>query len=183
MKKLLTSLAIATVAATALGAEVAIHQVVDFAVPPQQIYEALLNEKQFSVFSGVTTIVPRDEFARKSAPMQSERWVGGIDTVGGDTLATLFAQTAYEGAIACCGMAGGHELYMTVWPLILRNVALLAKRVEAWTRLANEIPRAKLVAISRTEPLSNIVALSEQLMGGAQLSSATWALDLPQKDS
>ena len=74
---------------------------------------------------GATSIVAREELAAAGAPMQSERWAGGIDTVGGQTLATLFAQTAYEGAIACCGMAGGHELHTTVWPLILRNVSYL----------------------------------------------------------
>ena len=124
---------------------------------------------------GASSIIPRDELAKKPAPLESERWLGGIDTVGGDSLATLFAQTAYEGAIACCGMAGGHELTTTVWPLILRNVALLgvssihtskAKRVEAWTRLANEVDRAKLASISRTEPLSRIVELSEDVLGG-----------------
>jgi acrylyl-CoA reductase (NADPH) len=123
---------------------------------------------------GATSIVPRDELATKGA-LQSERWAGGIDTVGGDTLATVFAQTAYEGAITCCGMAGGHELNTTVWPLILRSVALLgissihtsrAKRVAAWTRLANEIPRGKLAAISRTEPLSRVRELSEELLDG-----------------
>jgi len=124
---------------------------------------------------GASSIIPRDELAKKPAPLESERWAGGIDTVGGDTLATLFAQTAYEGAIACCGMAGGHELNTTVWPLILRNVALLGvssihtskeKRNEAWSRLAAETDRATLATICRTEPLTRIQELSEELLGG-----------------
>jgi acrylyl-CoA reductase (NADPH) len=124
---------------------------------------------------GASSIIPRDELARKPAPLESERFAGGIDTVGGDTLATLFAQTAYEGAIASCGMAGSHELNTTVWPLILRNVALLgissihtskAKRNEAWSRLANEADRAKLASICRTEPLSRIQELSEEVLAG-----------------
>ncbi|HEV2722146.1 MAG TPA: acryloyl-CoA reductase, partial [Thermoanaerobaculia bacterium] len=40
---------------------------------------------------GATSIVPRDELAKKSAPLESERWGGGVDTVGGQTLSTLFA--------------------------------------------------------------------------------------------
>ena len=126
-------------------------------------------------YLGATSIIPRDELARKPAPLESERWAGGIDTVGGDSLTTLFAQTAYEGAIACCGMAGGHELNTTVWPLILRNVALLGvssihtskeKRKEAWSRLATEADRAKLAMICRTEPLTRIQELSEEVLGG-----------------
>src|SRR5436853_7828367 len=43
---------------------------------------------------GATSIVSRDEL-QGNGPLQSERWGGGIDTVGGDTLANVFAQTAY----------------------------------------------------------------------------------------
>jgi acrylyl-CoA reductase (NADPH) len=124
---------------------------------------------------GATTIVPREELSAPGAPMQKERWAGGVDTVGGVTLANVFAQTAYGGAVACCGMAGGHELNVTVWPLILRNVSLLgvsslrtpkAKRIEGWTRLAQDLDAAKLAEISRTEPLSKIFELAEEIMAG-----------------
>lgn len=124
---------------------------------------------------GATSIVHRDELAKPGAPMQSERWAGGVDTVGGVTLANVFAQTAYEGAIACCGMAGGHELTIAVWPLILRNVSLLgvsslrtskAKRIEAWTRLAQDVDLAQLAGLSRTEPLSRINELAEEILAG-----------------
>jgi putative YhdH/YhfP family quinone oxidoreductase len=124
---------------------------------------------------GATSIVPRQELETKGAPMQSERWAGGIDTVGGQTLATLFAQTAYGGAIASCGMAGGHELNIAVWPFILRNVSLLGvsslltpknTRIEAWSRLTKETDFHKLAELSRTEPLTDIFALSEDLLSG-----------------
>lgn len=124
---------------------------------------------------GASAIIPREELAAAGAPMQSERWAGGVDTVGGQTLATLFAQTAYEGAIACCGMAGGHELNTTVWPLILRNVSLLGvssirtandRRIEAWSRLARDIDFAKLAELSRTEPLSRIHDVANEILDG-----------------
>jgi acrylyl-CoA reductase (NADPH) len=124
---------------------------------------------------GATSIIPREELATDRGPMQKERWAGGIDTVGGTTLANLFAQTAYGGAVACCGMAGGHELNTAVWPLILRNVSLLgvssirtprAQRLEAWGRLAHDIDFAKLAGLSRTEPLSKIFELSDEILAG-----------------
>lgn len=124
---------------------------------------------------GATSIVLRDELASPGAPMQSERWAGGVDTVGGQTLANVFAQTAYGGAVACCGMAGGHELNVTVWPLILRNVSLLgvsslrtpkATRIEAWNRLASDIVASQLAQLSRVEPLSRIFELSEEILAG-----------------
>jgi len=124
---------------------------------------------------GAATIIPRDELAKKGPPMQSERWAAAVDTVGGDTLANLLAQTVYEGAVAACGMAGGAELTTMVWPFILRNVALLgvsslrtsrAKRIATWSRLASDIDRAKLRELSRIEPLSRIQELSEEILGG-----------------
>lgn len=124
---------------------------------------------------GATTIIPRDELTGDGGPMQKERWGGGIDTVGGITLQNVFAQTAYEGAVACCGMAGGHEIHTTVWPLILRNVSLLGvsslrtskgKRNEGWARLASDVDAAKLAELSRTEPLSRIFELSEEILAG-----------------
>jgi acrylyl-CoA reductase (NADPH) len=125
---------------------------------------------------GASSIVPREELSKKSAPLESERWGGGVDTVGGQTLATLFAQTAYGGAIACCGMAGGGELNAFVWPLILRNVSLLgvssvqtplAQRRTAWAALAEEIDRDKLSTLSRVEPLSRIHELADEITSGS----------------
>jgi acrylyl-CoA reductase (NADPH) len=124
---------------------------------------------------GATTIVDRAELAQKTPPLAPERWAGGIDTVGGQTLASFLAGTAAYGAIAACGLAGGADLPTTVFPFILRNVALLgvnsaqtpkALRVRAWERLARELPLAKLDAISTVEPLSNIKPLAEHILGG-----------------
>src|SRR4029077_1771861 len=69
---------------------------------------------------GATSIVPRDEIQNAKGAMQSERWAAGVDTVGGNILPNVYAQTTYGGAVACCGMASSHELNTTVWPLILR---------------------------------------------------------------
>lgn len=124
---------------------------------------------------GATSVIDRAQLEKKGGPLQSERWAGGVDTVGGPTLANLYAQTAYEGAVACCGMAGGHELNTTVWPLILRNVSLLGvsslrtskpKRIEAWSRLAGDVDMDTLASLSRTEPLSRIHELSEEILAG-----------------
>ena len=93
------------------------------------------------------------------------RWAGAIDSVGGQTLATVLATTASYGSVASCGLAGGAELPTTAFPFILRNVSLLginsvqapkSLRIEAWRRLASELPMAKLDAITTLEPLSKV---------------------------
>jgi len=124
---------------------------------------------------GATSVVPRAEIETAKGALQSERWAGGVDTVGGPILANVYAQTAYGGAVACCGMAASHDLNTTVWPLILRNVSLLgvsslkpskALRNQAWQRLADDAGRETLAKMSRTEPLSNIFALAEEITSG-----------------
>ena len=72
---------------------------------------------------GAAEVVGRLEASAK--PLQSQRWAGVVDTVGGSTLATAISQTAYRGAVASTGNAGGPEFSSTVFPFILRGVRLL----------------------------------------------------------
>jgi len=124
---------------------------------------------------GASTIVDRSELAQKGRPLASERWTGAIDSVGGQTLASVIAATAAYGAVAACGLAGGTEFTTSVFPFILRNVALLGinsvstpkpLRVEAWDRLARELPLDKLDSLTAIEPLSKIQQLSEAILAG-----------------
>ena len=123
---------------------------------------------------GATSIVDRAELAQKTPPLAS-RAAGAIDSVGGQTLAAVLATTASYGSVASCRLAGGAELPTTVFPFILRNVSLLginsvqapkSLRIEAWRRLASELPLAKLDAITTLEPLSKVKELSEKILAG-----------------
>jgi acrylyl-CoA reductase (NADPH) len=125
---------------------------------------------------GATTIVDRAELATAGRPLDKERWAGGIDTVGSQTLATVLAQTRYRGAIAACGLAGGNDLPTTVLPFILRNVALLGVdsvscptpiRNEAWKRLGSDLPLGLLDAMTSVEPMTKLPELAEAILAGA----------------
>jgi acrylyl-CoA reductase (NADPH) len=124
---------------------------------------------------GATTVLDREEAARQGPPLAPERWAGGIDTVGGQTLASLIASTAAYGGVAACGLAGSAELSTTVYPFILRNVSLLGinsvyppkpLRFLAWERLSRDPVLAKLDTIASVEPLSDIRQLADQLLAG-----------------
>jgi acrylyl-CoA reductase (NADPH) len=125
---------------------------------------------------GAKTIVDRADLATAGRPLDKERWVAGIDSVGSQTLATVLAQTRYRGAVAACGLAGGNDLPTTVLPFILRGVSLLGvdsvmcpaeARVEAWERLATDLPTEKLDAITTVEPMSNIASLADAILAGS----------------
>lgn len=127
---------------------------------------------------GAKQILPRSEFGNgPNSPVESARWAGAIDAVGGATLATLIAQTQRHGSIASYGNAGGHELNTTVYPFILRGVNLLGidsntcpfeRRKAAWDRLANDLAPETLASIcAGVIGLEEISSKSEAIVSGA----------------
>lgn len=126
-------------------------------------------------FLGAAEIVARSALDKPGKPLDKARWAGAVDSVGGRTLATVLAQTRDDGSVAACGLAGGSDLPTTVMPFILRGVKLLginyfaaprARRDGAWKRLATDLDRAKLEAMTAVEPLSDIRALAEKILRG-----------------
>jgi acrylyl-CoA reductase (NADPH) len=106
---------------------------------------------------GAAEVIDRAELAGAPRPLAKERWAGGIDTVGSTTLANVLSMTKYGGAVAACGLAGGMDLPGSVAPFILRGVSLLGIdsvmcplkiRREAWNRLASDLDRGKLAAMT-----------------------------------
>lgn len=57
-------------------------------------------------------------------PLLKGRWNGAIDTVGGNTLATILRATKTHGCVTACGQVGGPDFAVTVFPFILRGVTL-----------------------------------------------------------
>jgi putative YhdH/YhfP family quinone oxidoreductase len=73
---------------------------------------------------GATELLSRDALAT-TRPMESARFGGGLDNVGGTMLASLLAQTAPYGNVASAGLAATADLPMTVMPFIIRGVSLV----------------------------------------------------------
>ncbi|WP_103333265.1 MDR family oxidoreductase [Pseudotabrizicola formosa] len=124
---------------------------------------------------GASGFVDRATLAEKGGALQKERWGGAVDSVGSTTLANVLAQTTYGGAVAACGLAGGMDLPATVMPHILRSVALLgvdsvmapqSRRDRAWDLLARRLDKTHLASIARTEPLSALPHLSQDIVAG-----------------
>lgn len=124
---------------------------------------------------GASAFIARDELTGEGAPLQKERWTGGVDSVGSTTLVNALAQTVYGGGIAACGLAGGADLPGTVMPHILRSVALLGvdsvmapqkRRDRAWQRLARDLDRQKLRSIYRVEPMTDLPRIAEEIIAG-----------------
>ncbi len=137
---------------------------------------------------GAQTIIPRDEMTQPPKPLERQRWAGAVDTVGGVMLARVLAETAYGGAVAACGLAGGSDLPTTVMPFILRGVSLhgvdsvmcpLARRQLAWERLARDLPRDALSGLTREVGLQDLPDLGEQILAGQVRGRVVVALASP----
>ncbi len=124
---------------------------------------------------GAASIIDRAALSAPGKPLQKERWAAVVDAVGSHTLANACAQTRYGGVVAACGLAQGADFPATVMPFILRGITLagidsvmapLAKRQQAWDRLAIDLDAAKLEAIAVEVPLSQAVEKAAALMAG-----------------
>ncbi|MHA7875805.1 acrylyl-CoA reductase (NADPH) [Roseivivax sp.] len=125
---------------------------------------------------GATEIVAREELAETTKrPLESERWAGAVDAVGGPMLARLLGQLKYGGSAAAVGLAGGADLPAKVIPFLLRGVNLLGidsvmqpydNRLRAWQRVARDLPMQKLEAMVHPATLEDLPELGAQILQG-----------------
>ncbi len=91
---------------------------------------------------GATEIIDAGSLTLGKRPLESARWAGAIDSVGGETLSWLTRTMQPGGTIASIGNVGGASVDTTVMPFILRGVTLigiaaypLALREQLWERI------------------------------------------------
>src|SRR6266705_1307367 len=132
-------------------------------------------ESEYLQGLGAAEIIYRAELAGTPRSLGKERWAGGIDSVGSTTLANVLSMTRYGGAVAACGLAGGMDLPTFVAPFILRAVSLLgidsvmcpqSVRREAWKRLASDLDRGKLAAMTTEIGLAGVPDAADAILAG-----------------
>lgn len=110
---------------------------------------------------GVAGILGREEVAAEGRPLEAERWAAAVDSVGAATLPYILRTLRYGGAVAASGNTSGPALATTVFPFILRGVALLGidsaavpieERRRLWERLATDLrPRGLGEAVTEVD--------------------------------
>lgn len=73
---------------------------------------------------GAKKIINTKDLDKEPKPLEKGLWDGGVDTVGGNILANILAQTKDSGIVAACGLASNIKLNTTVMPFIIRGVKL-----------------------------------------------------------
>lgn len=125
---------------------------------------------------GAAEILSRAAVTDQSGkPLLKARWIAAIDTVGGAVLSTLLRTMHERGCVAACGLIGGIELPLTVYPFILRGVTLAGinsatypseGRAALWAKLAGPW-RPKLLNELATEvSLSDLEPKIQDILAG-----------------
>ena len=127
---------------------------------------------------GAKEVLGRDVL-QMARPLESARFGGALDNVGGPMLASLLAQTAPYGNVATAGLAATAELPTTVMPFIIRGVSLLGVasagtardiREQVWAHLARDWKPANLEAICTSEVgLEGLPAIFDRMLAGGSL--------------
>ena len=101
---------------------------------------------------GAVGFLAREDAPVEGKPLESERWAGAVDSAGAATLPYVLRTLRRGAAVAACGNASGPALVTTVFPFILRGVALLGMdsvamplhhRIDLWNRIATDLrPRS-----------------------------------------
>ena len=125
---------------------------------------------------GVSEIIDRAEIAEAIArPMESARWAGCIDSVGGEMLARVLGQLRYGASAAAIGNAGGINVPANIIPFLLRGVNLLGidsvmrpyeERVTAWQRIAKDMPHDLLADMTSVIGLDDLPEAGAQILKG-----------------
>ena len=96
---------------------------------------------------GAVECIDRHQLVFSGKPMDTVRFGGALDNVGGSMLSGLLPLISPYGNVAICGNAGGIAFDSTVMPFIIRGASLLGIasagtardiRDEIWRRLASD---------------------------------------------
>lgn len=139
---------------------------------------------------GASACIDRRELAFSGKPMDSARFGGALDNVGGEMLSGLLPLIQPYGNLAICGNAGGVAFDSTVMPFIIRGVSLLGVasagtardiRDEIWRRLASDWKPRHLQRIATAEvPLGQLPQVFERMLAGESFGRTLVRLGAPE---
>ena len=124
---------------------------------------------------GAKNIIDRKEFEGESKLLEKGVWDGVVDTVGGNALTKIFAQTKPGGIVAACGNAGGIKINTTVMPFIIRGVKLwgidssgasLKRRTFIWSEAAKLIDFSKVQSFTKELSFTELLDTYPKLLKG-----------------
>ncbi len=108
-------------------------------------------------------------------PLLKSLWAGGIDTVGGEILASIIKAANPNGTVTCCGNVASPDLPLNVFPFILRGVTLIGIdsqncpmpiRTQIWEKIASDWKIAWLEKLTTEAPFAALDDKIELMLQG-----------------
>lgn len=137
---------------------------------------------------GAAECIDRHALTFSGKPMDSARFGGALDNVGGAMLAGLLPLVEPYGNVAICGNAGGIGFESTVMPFIIRGVSLLGIasagtardiRDRVWERLSGDWKPRHLDRIATREvTLDELPGIFEHMLAGESLGRTVVRLEV-----
>jgi len=124
---------------------------------------------------GSKKIINTKDLEKESKPLEKGLWDGAVDTVGGNILSNILAQTKDSGIVAACGLASNIKLNTTVMPFIIRGVKLWGinsvstskkRREFIWNEAANLIDFEKLNKSIKEIGLEDLLDVFPKMLKG-----------------
>jgi acrylyl-CoA reductase (NADPH) len=125
---------------------------------------------------GAAEVVDRQSFLDSSKrPLLSAKYAGAVDTVGGEMLTTIIRSLSQRGCVAACGVVGGADLPLTVYPFILRGVTLAGidsawcpddRRRVIWELLSTTWKIKDLDSLAQTVELDDVGDAVNEILAG-----------------
>jgi putative YhdH/YhfP family quinone oxidoreductase len=125
---------------------------------------------------GAAEVLPRSSLPEKIRALDKATWAGGVDSLGGDTLAWMLSTCAVGAVVGSVGLAQSAALNTTVMPFILRGASLLgidsvncpmAVRRQVWHKLAHEWKPLHLAGAVRTIAFEQLPDAFGEFLSGA----------------
>lgn len=123
---------------------------------------------------GAEVVLQRDDLKLGSKPLETPRFGGAIDNVGGELLSQILTHTELWGNVGAVGLVESAELNTTVMPFILRGVSLLGVssnntpmpiRRQVWRDLGSkDRPQSLNQTLARAIPLIEAMTAAEDLL-------------------
>ena len=124
---------------------------------------------------GAKNIINTKDLDKESKPLEKGLWDGAVDTVGGNILSNVLAQTKDSGIVAACGLASNIKLNTTVMPFIIRGVKLwgidssgssLKRREFVWDQAAKLIDFTKVQGFTKELSFNELLETYPKLIKG-----------------
>lgn len=136
---------------------------------------------------GAVEIITPDVAKPSGKPIESARWAGAIDSVGGEVLGWILRTTAPEGVVTSFGNAGGSEFGASVLPFILRGAKLLGingnspmpLRQAVWAKIAGEYRPRHLNSIADVISFDQLPQAMERMLNRSTQGRMVVRMDGP----